>query len=325
MLKDCVCPACGKSAWESIGSQTFHRNSPPDDAYTKLRYRVLFEVWGRQSDLFEAHFSLCASCGFVTYFPRATPEEVAEKYQFLLNEEPQRQEKPVISPLDERRSRSIQDFMRPYLVGSRLLDFGGGTGSLSSRFAAEGYDCGVVDYVSETVPEVARLGKSLDDLPPGETYDGIIASHVLEHLADPEATARQVRQRLSPCGIWFVEVPLELSGGPPKMREPVTHVNFFCESSLRALLERADYEVLVCRTVACHFQSGALRYAVRAVARPTSTPVFDHGPGAAEARALLGASKLYRLKRAIENPAVIRNSLRSRLLPSAPKSHALSA
>jgi SAM-dependent methyltransferase len=193
----------------------------------------------------------------------------------------------------------------------RLLDFGGGSGALLSWFVRAGLECAVVDYTPATVPGVVRLGDTLDDLPDDARFEVVLCSHVFEHVAEPVEVAEQLRARLSETGILFIEVPLEILGGPPKMREPVTHVNFFCETSLVAALERAGLEVIDVRTQACLFANGFYRYGVRALARATSEVRRNPRPGSVQARKLLESGPLARLGMAAANPRVFLNPLRS--------------
>ncbi len=326
MLRDPACPACGQRSWAPVGEQSFERDAALASAYVRLRYRVLFELWAPDSSSFTATFVLCEGCGFVGYTPRPTAEEIDGKYRMIAAEQraagvatPVRREP---TPLDAERSAELYAALAPFIPGGgRLLDFGGGNGALMSRFAAAGFECGVVDYTVATVPGVARLGDTLDALGDDDRFELIFCSHVFEHVAEPVRVAEQLAARLTPAGVLFVEVPLEILGGPPRMREPVTHVNFFCQSSLATCLRRAGLELLDARTQACLFASGAYRYGVRAVARRPAAPasVEPPLPGAAEARRLLAASKLAQASLAAANPRVLLNpwrSLKSRLRAS---------
>lgn len=322
MLENTDCPACGENRWETRGKQVFAKSPAPSDPYTALRYRVLFDLWAPKAEEFSARFCLCQACGFLTYLPRPSSEDIARKYEFLSSQAAPPRSQLAPSALDRERSGQLLDFFLPFMVGSRTLDFGGGTGALLTRFADEGFDCNVVDYVKGTVPGVTRLGSTLKDIADGETFDNLIACHVFEHLADPFVVACELRKRLSPCGVLLVEVPLEIIGGLPRLREPVTHVNFFCESSLRSLLERARFEVLTCRTMPSRFESGALRFAVRAVVRTREEPGLFVLPGADEANKLLLEGSWGRWSRTLKNPVVWQESFKNKI----PRfRHALSA
>lgn len=296
-----ACPCCNRRNWETISSKTFHRHAQAEDEFRALRMRVLFEIWAHGHDEIRIFVQLCRSCGFVGFHPRPTSTEIDDKYRFLTRVAPKPAQSPCVSSLDRRRSADLFCFAGGRTAGP-VLDFGGGTGALLCRFAAEGLDCGVVDHVRETVPHIARLGSSLDELHPEQRFGTIIASHVFEHLADPTNTARVLRSHLAPAGILIVEVPLEILGGPPQLKEPVTHVNFFCPSSLEVALRRAGLDIVKCRVCAVESEHGNVCYAVRALARRAETEDVSMLPGDAEARRLLAAKDAQRLRLALKNP-----------------------
>ena len=66
----------------------------------------------------------------------------------------------------------------------RILDFGGGDGKLLSGFRRRGHDCYLVDYNLQPLTGIEKLGDTLDDLDDGETFDVVLCSHVLEHVAE---------------------------------------------------------------------------------------------------------------------------------------------
>lgn len=312
MLVNPECPVCDGVRWETVGERTFRREPRESDAYLRLRQRVLFELWSPQASVFVARFQVCSSCGFVCYAPRATVAEIDAKYRLIAAEEQPAPARLVASALDRERARDLFRAVEPYLngTGRDLLDFGGGNGALLTGFAQAGFRCGVVDYTPRMVPGVTRLGATLDELEPSAKFDVTICSHVFEHLADPLAVARRLRDGLRSDGVLLIEVPLEIVGGSPRMREPVTHVNFFCESSLSALLQRAGFEVLSCRTEAALFASGLYGYAVRAVARPTSRPTVSL-PGVGHARSLLRKRRGGKLALALSHPKMLLNPVRA--------------
>lgn len=282
MLDSPPCPACGETAWRPLGERTFRRGGRARSAYVRLRLRVLFEVWAPARAEVTLRFVLCGRCGLVTYLPRASAEEVDEKYRFLARVEPPRLERRAVRALDRRRSGELFQWAAAWLpAGGAILDFGGGNGALLSTFVEHGFRAYVVDYVPHAVPGVERLGSTLDEVPAEQVFDVVLASHVLEHLAEPVAVVERLRDRLAPGGALVVEVPLEIAGGLPRLEEPVTHVSFFSEDSLRVALERAGLEVLQVSVEASTFESGACKLGIRAVARR----------GSAESRALPGAAR----------------------------------
>jgi hypothetical protein len=94
------------------------------------------------------------------------------------------------------------------------------------------------------VAGVRYAGQDLASLSGEPTYDAIICSHVVEHLAEPLAVLERLVPNLRPTGVIYVEVPVEVLRRLPAGAEPVTHCNFFVPESLAALLERAGCRII---------------------------------------------------------------------------------
>lgn len=111
----------------------------------------------------------------------------------------------------------------------------------------------------------------LDDVPVelAGTFDLITLSHVLEHLPDPAADLRTIREKwLSPDGLLLVEVP-DLYTHPSF--EPA-HLIAFSRDTLGRMLTESGYEVLQLRR---HGQpySRMLPLFLLAAARASSSPI----------------------------------------------------
>ena len=90
-------------------------------------------------------------------------------------------------------------------------------------------------------------------------FDVAIASHVLEHLADPVGTLREVRRTMKPGARLGIEVPNELENlgtlllgylgrlDPYAVRS--THVHFFSPTTLRRVVEAASLTVTSVKTL----------------------------------------------------------------------------
>ena len=126
--------------------------------------------------------------------------------------------------VDRARGREIFDAVRRMsgraIGGGAVLDYGGGDGRLMEPFRSVGCHCELVDYSPRPVPGVVKKGDTLRDLADDQRYDWIVASHVIEHVADPLGELRALRGHLLPDGILFVEVPFEIWGRPPLPEEP---------------------------------------------------------------------------------------------------------
>ena len=241
MQSDPDCPVCGAHAWKVVERRTFRAaDGPGRGAYVALRYRVLFELWSPGAAELELAFQYCGDCGLLLYAPRPTKAELDAKYRFL------EQSRPTSVRPNLGRTGHLFRRIAPHLPARpvSVLDLGGGTGSLLAEFVRHGHRCYTVDYVEQTIPGVERLASVLDELPADRRFDVVICSHVLEHVAEPRELLTRLVERLVPDGLGYVEVPIELLGGMPRMREPVTHINFFTPGATEMLCARAGLELL---------------------------------------------------------------------------------
>ncbi len=283
MIEQPSCPLCGAHSWVTLSRKTFIRRALGLSPYVATRYRILFDIWAPGREWLTLRYLLCRRCGIVIFAPRPTGSEIAAKYATLGGATSSTVENPVVTPIDRVRSQEVFESLAPFLRGGeRVLDYGGGTGSLMPSFVERGHDCAVIDFAPETIEDVEKLANSLDEVPADRRFDLIIACHVVEHLPSPVETMRSLSSHLEAEGYLFIEVPLELVGTTPRQREPVTHINFFAEPSLRALLHAAGLEVLRCWTDVVTASHGTHELAVRGVARLA--------PSAQETENLVGSS-----------------------------------
>jgi SAM-dependent methyltransferase len=245
-----LCPVCGCFRWREIGAKTYRLSDRVSD-YARVRYRVLFEVWRPGAEELQLSFQLCEECGFVGYAPRPTTAELNAKYEFLSKQGIS----PAVpdSPVEQKRALELYRMLARYLPKrrtSRVLDFGGADGQMMHHFVDAGCECYLVDYCEQAVAGVRKIGTTEREIPEGFTFDVIVCSHVIEHVADPVAALSALAERLSPDGVLYAEVPLEIWGRPPLHEEPVTHVNFFTPSSLSRLFHEAGLSPIKCRITA---------------------------------------------------------------------------
>ena len=100
--------------------------------------------------------------------------------------------------------------------GLIILDIGCGTGSIAKRLVAEG---NIVDGISISSNELKQAKEFLRNaylfnletgLPPEiekDTYDYIICSHILEHIAYPEKLLSDIKKVLKKNGFLIVALP----------------------------------------------------------------------------------------------------------------------
>jgi len=210
--------------------------------YQLLRRRVLFEVWFPGRDLVSLTAAYCPVCGFTTYSPRPTSEDVSAKYAFLKHHDPdiggQEGYDACALQADLERARRVYQRCVAVLGSGRLkvLDYGGGNGKLMRPFVAAGHSCYLVDYNEHPLPGVTKICDDMDAFAGDDTFDLIVCSHVLEHVGDVAGVTRFLRRHLDPNGLLYAEVPQEIWAGLRLEADPVTHINFFTKNSLATLL-----------------------------------------------------------------------------------------
>jgi 2-polyprenyl-3-methyl-5-hydroxy-6-metoxy-1,4-benzoquinol methylase len=147
------------------------------------------------------------------------------------------------------------------IAGQAILDVGCGWGQAMQYFAARGARCAgfdpapeAVDYVRSRGLECVRAGMERMDVFGSRRFDVVTLMNVLEHLADPLAVMREIRDKvLAPGGLLVIEVPNEfndfqlagqqLHSLPAWWVAPPAHLNYFSASSLSAALRGSGYAV----------------------------------------------------------------------------------
>ncbi len=248
-----ACPACATPGATTLLERTFR---PPaaqryGDCRTYLERRLFLLFRAMLPGVERAAFRLrhCAVCDLLFLDPRFTEREIEAKYAALTAYSGTALEyarRPARHA--GKRAERIAALMMPRLAPAerrsrRVLDFGGQFGTNLEGFTAPVWERLLADTERVCVlPDVRHVGPGLDAVESG-SCDVVLATHVIEHLAEPLATVRALAARLTPGGLLFVEVPLGAFREAWHFREPVTHVNFFSEASLAALLARAGLAV----------------------------------------------------------------------------------
>ena len=267
MINNPACPVCSGRSLDFIGSQSFKRDQRGLDEYVTRRFGVLFEIWFPSAQEVQFKTALCRTCGFIFHAPRVTIEDVDAKYRFLAShpDEPE-----AVPSRTSKRANRLFGKVWPFLRDRKdltVLDFGGGDGRLMQRFVEAGARVDLIDYGTATTAGVRRIGDTEASLQPGVEYDAIISSHVIEHVPNPVEILTSLTRHLKSDGVLYVEVPMEVWGGAPHLREPVTHVNFFTPGSMRHLIRRTGGDVVSCGLDGHPHESGYAQLVVTAVVR----------------------------------------------------------
>ncbi len=152
---------------------------------------------------------------------------------------------------------SVLRIFKPLLrERARVLDIGCGSGDNLAILHEWGFECWGLDQspagveaVRARLPVEVRLGSIFqNDLEPG-SFDLVLMSHVMEHIAEPARAAGEVQKLLKPGGIACIIVPNHESFETKLMGRhwfpyfPPRHVIFFNPSALARLLKGAGLKV----------------------------------------------------------------------------------
>ncbi len=228
------CPICAHPQGEVLHAQTFELSEGHPLA---AGYEVV----------------ACAHCGFVFADTLVGQQDYDRFYaQFSKYEDNQTSTGGGGSAADRQRLRETAADIAELLPdrGARLLDIGCANGGLLQALRELGYTrlCGVDP--SPACVEAARkvsgaegvAGSLSSDLSGLGKFEGVILSHVLEHVQDLHTAVRNLRPLTQPHGLAYVEVP-DASRYAECLVAPfqdfnTEHINHFSAVCLRNLFVR---------------------------------------------------------------------------------------
>jgi 2-polyprenyl-3-methyl-5-hydroxy-6-metoxy-1,4-benzoquinol methylase len=136
----------------------------------------------------------------------------------------------------------------------KVLDIGCASGALLEELKKRGWDCTGVEISASQAVYARKRGLTVHSRPledcgfPENTFDVILASHLIEHVNDPAALAAGVRRLLIAGGRFFVTTPniagfqAKLFGG--KWRSAIfDHLYLFSDKTLTSLLEKNGFRI----------------------------------------------------------------------------------
>jgi SAM-dependent methyltransferase len=127
----------------------------------------------------------------------------------------------------------------------RILDWGAGDGNLVRLLNENGFAASGIDPYSPGSNEKTIFKTTIHKAPFDDQYfDGIIGSHILEHVRNPIESIRSALRLLKPGGIFIIEVPnicsfqFRLFQSRWQPLEVPFHLNHFNPASLRTVLKK---------------------------------------------------------------------------------------
>ena len=224
-------------------------------------------------------FVRCISCGLVQRSPQPLKEEIISRYSSvygkdyltyeLSNEESflRLQQlalndagfKKIGKKLFLRAGASCAEHKRCEEDKPSILDIGCATGALPAFLRGQGWRVTGVeispsaDYaVKERALDVRKIPLEENNFP-GESFNVILASHLIEHLNNPMAFLSETRRVLKNNGYIFISTP-NISGFQAKLfgsrwRSAIfDHLYLFSKSTLSMMIKNAGFKIEICRT-----------------------------------------------------------------------------
>ena len=227
--------------------------------------------WGKKS-CYGSDWSIhrCDRCGFGFVWPRPTWQFIDDFYRqhgghgredakvldataIRLRE----QADPNSSVDADRVAKTIVGLLaRGANAGGRrpsLLDVGCGYGFFSRSAIANGFHVAAIelsDHEAEIAREIAAVDPirvSFEEFEPGDSFDAIVMSQVLEHAIDADQWVGKAAHLLRPGGVLAVAVPnfdgvfRRLLGIRDFMIIPPAHLNYFGPRALECMLRKHGF------------------------------------------------------------------------------------
>lgn len=211
----------------------------------------------------------CVKCNFGFIYPRPTPVETQHFYDLesyytqgkshMVETGPPSFVSKIRTHLAWRadKGETLLDIINVSVQpNSTILDIGCGAGTLLQKLSTLGYKTIGVERDTRSLSldgkNITVLEGSAENLPAQispSSCDGIVISHVLEHLTDPIAALRSAAKLLKPSGLLFCEVPnnesliAKQSGLSWEHLDIPRHINFFNEQSLKVVAQKAGLRI----------------------------------------------------------------------------------
>ena len=244
----------------------------------------------------DARIVVCEACGLVQLEELPTSEEIEALYSNGYfegvgsdagYEEYANQEKEYLATFDDDVSR-ILDFV----TRGSVLDIGCGYGYFVRQALAAGFDAYGVDLSADGIREAEKHAPgrcfrgTLDDVEElaRRRFDVIFASHLIEHIPEPQAFIETLVSRLNEGGIVVLVTPnieswlARISGRRWVSFKIPEHVAYYTPATISHLLESAGLEVVAIDPAYQYYRLPFLMSKIRELVDPIGrlVPDFEH-------------------------------------------------
>jgi len=150
----------------------------------------------------------------------------------------------------KERAISQLNFIQSNLMNFQIknaVDIGCGYGLLLEELKKNQMDASGVEFDPDCVTNCIERGLKVtlvseeSDIIPDEMSDLVIASHVLEHIREPDTFLTEIKRK---SRVVFIEIPKYDAGINEQFTDQEGHLNFFTQNSLTSLFERFGYHIL---------------------------------------------------------------------------------
>lgn len=213
----------------------------------QLNSATVIMPYRAKTDLFKnKNIVKCNNCGLYSTFPMLSNSDLLRYY----NQYWQQYDIDTVFPLFIAQANSRYKFIEPFLPCSKkidILDVGPGYGLINNSFLMNKIDFNydVIEIDNQAINFLKSninpryFYSSIDQCT--NTYQLIIASHILEHYNDFCTILKNISLKLINLGLIMIEVPNQDFLFKP-YNEP--HVIFFSPETLRQSIQKSNYQIV---------------------------------------------------------------------------------
>lgn len=202
----------------------------------------------------EVRTVICKNCGLVYVNPQPEEAELRNLYSTtyagVRSDLPSEKRLLQLERMADGRLRWIDERVGVSDRTGKIMDVGGGVGSLLNAFKKRGWDAYGIEpttHYAEFARERYRLkmttGFLEDGNLPNSYFDMVTLTQTLEHLPDPTQALITLRKSLKDGGIIYIDVPNILKPKHFRFFE-APHVYTFSPATLSLLLRKTGFELI---------------------------------------------------------------------------------